>query len=85
MSNAAREADYQRSSGRLKNFDGCTRWKTIKVNKELLEHWVGTKALYRLLDMQTICPKEAQSMLEDGMSQDQSFHPSRLTETTARS
>jgi len=70
MSNAAREAHYQRSSGRLEDFIGCTRWKPVPIDKERLERYAGTKALHRLLDMHTICPKEAQCMLDDGRSED---------------
>lgn len=66
MSNAAREARYQRSSGRLKDFSECTRWKPIHIDKERLEGWVGQKVIHRLLDLHTISLEELRWMLEDG-------------------
>lgn len=70
MSNAASGARHQRSFGRLKDFNSCTRWRPVRINKERLERWAGTKALHSLLDMHTICPKETQIMMNDGMFKD---------------
>ena len=71
MTDAARAAAYQRSSGRLENFNGCTKWAPIAVQEsqiyeDHLRSNITLKANRRLLDMQTICPQEARSMLEDG-------------------
>lgn len=67
MSDAARAAEFQRASGRLRDFDGCTRWRRISVNEDGLRRHAKAKASDALLAMKTICPREARRMLEDGM------------------
>lgn len=81
MSNVAREAHYQRSSGRLKNFSGCTRWKPVHINKERLQRWAGDKALHRLLDLHTMSPIELRWMLDDGNLEGQLFSFSARTDS----
>ena len=68
MTNAARRADFQRSSGRLRDFEGCTKWRGIRINKDRLRHNAELYASRNLLEMKTICPQEAYNMLKDGMS-----------------
>ena len=68
MSDAARPADFQRSSGRLRDFEGCTQWRGVRINKDKLRHNAEVYASRNLLEMKTICPQEADSMLKDGTS-----------------
>lgn len=68
MSDAARAANYQLSSGRLRDFDGCTKWRGRYVNEDLARSDAETRANNALLAMNTICPREAYKMLNDGMS-----------------
>ena len=70
LCDAARPADFQRSSGRLRDFDGCTRWKGYPINEDLLRQLAQAKAERALQGMETICPQEVCSMLEDGMSKE---------------
>lgn len=85
MSNAAREAQYQRSSGRLKDLSDCTRWKPVHINKERLEGLAGVKALQRLLTLHTICSDELRRMLEDGTLREKVFSFAlRLTRVNLR-
>ena len=68
FSDAARAAGYQRSSGRLKDFYGCTKWKGLHFREDLLRQ-TKTVSMHRAVQtLQTICPQEVYSMLEDGMS-----------------
>lgn len=67
MSDAARAADFQRSSGRLRDFHGCTAWRRIRVDEDKLRQHARAKACHALMTMKSICPKEAWTMLEDGM------------------
>jgi len=67
MSDAGRRADYQRSNGRLKDFQHCTRWKRVRVDKDQLERCARSRAQDAVTRRQTINPNDAQSMLEDGM------------------
>ena len=59
LSDAARAAEYQRSSGRLKDFDGCTKWRGLHIHEEYLRKIVQP--------LKTLCPPEVYSNLEDGM------------------
>ena len=45
LSDVARAADYQLSSGRLRNFDGCSKWRGIRVNEDELRRHAKEKAL----------------------------------------
>lgn len=76
MTDAARQASFQRSNGRLRDFDNCTRWRRVPVDKGLLERYAKAKAHQAMLRMQTACPDEAQSMLDDGRFY--GFHGRRL-------
>ena len=69
LSDAARPADYQRPSGRLRDIDGCTRWIGASVNEILIRKLAEAKANRALQGLETICPQEACSMLKDGMSE----------------
>ena len=69
MSDAARKASFQRSSGRLKIFDNCTMWQRVPVDKERLERHAREKAHQAMLRMhlRNLCVDETQSALDDGM------------------
>ena len=67
-SDAARAATYQRSSGRLKNLDGCTKWRGLCAPREDQLRHNTTIFMHRAVKtLKTICPPEVNSMLEDGM------------------
>ncbi len=72
VSDAARAADLQRSSGRLKDFWGCTRWRGMRIDEDQLRRDAQAKASHALLAMKTICPQEADSMWENCMSKEAS-------------
>ena len=72
LSDAARAAGYQRSSGRLsgrlKDFDGCTKWNGLRIREDqlrIIKRWVIYHAVHTL---KTIYPNERDCMLEAGMS-----------------
>ena len=67
LSDAARAADFQHPSGRLRNFDGCTRWSGMRCDEDQVRQRAQAKANSRLQAMETICPQEACRMLNDGM------------------
>ena len=67
LSNAARAAGYQRSSGRLKDFDGCTKWRGIRIREDQLREIKRVSVHRAVQTLKTICPQEVYSMLEDGM------------------
>ena len=70
MGDIARRASYQRSSGRLKDFHSCTRWKRISVNKDQLESIARPKAYRAMLRMQNNLLNEAETKPEDGVSEE---------------
>ncbi len=77
MSDAARAADFQRSSGRLRDFDGCTRWSGMRIDEDQLwrnaqsnARWMANHAL---LATKTICPHKLCSVQKDGMSKEASL------------
>lgn len=86
MSDAARGAEFFRfsvsrnSDGRAKvrsfvrDFDGCTKWRRIRIDEDELRRHAEAKANRALLAMRTICPQEARSMLEDGMYTERSIY-----------
>lgn len=90
MSDAARRAEFQRSSGRLRDFSGCTEWRRVHVDEDELRWHAKAKAKHALQAMKTIKPLETLNMLIDGMrGMDSSFnmfktdllvHRSRLRE-----
>lgn len=67
MSNAARAAEFQCSSGRLRNFSGCTKWSRVHVDEEELRYHAKAKAKHSLRAVKTTNPLESPSMLIDGM------------------
>ena len=67
LCDAARAAEYQRSSGRLKDFDGCTKWRGLRIREDQLRQTKTVFVNRAVLTMKTICPQEVYSMLEDGM------------------
>ena len=69
MSDAARKASFQRSSGRLQDFDHCTEWQRVPVDQKQLELHAREKAHQAMLRMHAkkLCLDEAQSALIDGM------------------
>ena len=67
LSDAARVAEYQRSSGRLKDIYGCTKWRGLSFREDLLQQ-TKTEFMHRVVQgLKNICPGEVYSMLEDGM------------------
>lgn len=67
LSDAARVAEYQRSSGRLKDIYGCTKWRRLCFHEDILRQ-TKTESMHRVVQgLKTICPQEVHSMLEDGM------------------
>lgn len=67
ISDAARAADYQLSSGRLENFDEYTRWKRVHVDKDKLRCCADRKVRHALEVTKDMGSQEARSMPEDGM------------------
>lgn len=67
LSDAARVAEYQLFSGRLTNFNGCTKWTGVRVDEDVLRRTLKVKASHDLRTMKTINPDEARRMLEDGI------------------
>lgn len=66
LSDAARAADFQRSSGRLRDFFGCTKWRRIRVDQDELRRHARAMARYALEYMKTVNRGEALGMLNDG-------------------
>ena len=79
MSDVARAADFQRSSGRMKDFEGCTKWRRISVNEDELRRRAKAKVNDAMLGI-NVFPPEARRILEDGMYGITPFalHSSRL-------
>lgn len=69
MSDAARAAEFQLFSGRLRDFSGCTKWRRVLVDQEELRRHAKAKASHALQAMKTISPPETHSMLIDGMKE----------------
>ena len=69
MSDAARAAEYQHSSGRLKDFSGCTKWRGFCMDEDLLRQNTKVKLDRVVQTLKTICPQDFYSMLKDGTSQ----------------
>ena len=67
MSDAARAAKFQRCSGRLRDFSGCTKWRRVRVDEEKIRRLARAKANYALQAVNTISLPEAYSMLKNGM------------------
>ena len=74
MSDAARDASFQRSNGRLKDFKGCSKWRRVCVNKAQLEERVRDHARRTMQRMNAACSGEAQISLEEGTSVSQLCH-----------
>ena len=66
LSDAARATEYQLSSGRLKDFDGCTKWRGLSINEDLLRKCKQVSMHRAVQNLKTICPQDVDSMLEDG-------------------
>ena len=66
MTDIARKADFQRSNGRLRDFEDCTRWRRIPVDKEHLERQARAKAYKAMQRMQATHPSEAKSISDEG-------------------
>ena len=68
MSDAARQASFQRSNGRIADFQHCTRWKRVTVDRDQLEHYARAKAHRAMLrmSMRSICLNETESMPKTG-------------------
>lgn len=67
ISDAARAAEYQLPSGRLRDFFGCTKWRRVVVDQDELHRHAKAKASYAMQAMRTVSLPEADSMLSDGM------------------
>ena len=65
LCDAARRADYQRSCGRLRNFDNFTPWKRAEIDKNQLEILQRAKAQLDLATMETTCPDVAQKLIQE--------------------
>ncbi|KAL8723213.1 MAG: hypothetical protein Q9181_007334 [Wetmoreana brouardii] len=66
LSDAARLANYQRSSGYMKDFLSYTKWKSVRFETESLKQWIQEKMQWTRDTTHTICPEEAQDMLRHG-------------------
>lgn len=86
MSDAGRKASWQRSSGRMRDFDGCTKWKQVIVKEEALKRYARAKAIRAILSGNALLPREVISMMMDGMSQIKNrFLIITLSQATSRS
>ncbi|KAL6719865.1 hypothetical protein ACLMJK_001786 [Lecanora helva] len=67
MSDIARKASYQRSNSRIRNFENCTSWRRIPIDKDQLEHRARAKAYQAMLRMHTksLCTDETRDMMDD--------------------
>lgn len=65
LSDAARIAEYQRSSGRLKDFNNFTPWKRVGINRNQLENLQRAKAQLSLATLETTVPDVAQKIIQD--------------------
>ncbi len=66
LSDAARPANYQFYSGRLRNFDGCTKWGRIQIDKDRLRSYAEREILQESMATKRSCPKEVWNRLEHG-------------------
>ena len=66
MSDVARAANFERSSGRIKDFEGFTKWRRISVNEAELRRRTKTKVNNAMMDIK-VCPPEICRILKDGM------------------
>ena len=67
LSDAARAADYQCSSGRLIDFEGYTKWRAVRIDGDLLLCTMRAKARRALKAKQDFPIEEASDMPRDGM------------------
>ena len=65
LCDAARVADYQRSSGRLTDFTNFTPWKRVDIDRSQLTALHKAKAQLSLATLMTTHPDLAQQMLRD--------------------
>jgi len=68
ISDAARLANYQRSSGYMKNFTSYTKWKGLRFENESIKMRIRDKMQLKLETNYTIQPQEAREMLEDSVA-----------------
>ena len=66
MSDVARAANFERSSGRMKDFEGFTKWRRISVNEDELRRRTRTKVNDAMVNIK-VCPPEICRILKDGM------------------
>ncbi len=65
LCDAARTADYQRSCGRLRNFQNYTSWKRAEIDQKELEILQRAKAQLALDTLQTTSPDVAQRTIQE--------------------
>ena len=65
LCDAARTADYQRSCGRLKDFENFTKWKRAAIDKDQLEILQRARAQLALATLETSWPDVAQKTIQE--------------------
>ena len=65
LCDAARKADYQRSSGRLKDFENFTSWKRLEFDNDELELLQRKRTQLALAALETIRPNDAQRITSE--------------------
>ncbi len=65
LCDAARTADYQRSCGRLRDFENFTRWKRAEIDIKQLETLQRAKVELALATMETSEPDVAQKTIQE--------------------
>ncbi|KAL8697326.1 MAG: hypothetical protein Q9201_007178 [Fulgogasparrea decipioides] len=66
INDAARLANYQRSSGFMRDFLSYTKWKAVRFETQSLKQCIQRRMQWTQEATHTICPEEAQDMFEDG-------------------
>ena len=65
LCDAARKADYQRSCGRLRDFEKFTSWKRLEFDNRKLEHLQRKRTQLSLAALETIRPNDAQRITSE--------------------
>lgn len=65
LCDAARVADYQRSSGRLKDFTNFTPWKRVNIDREQLTDLHRAKTQLSLATLESTRPDLAQKIIRE--------------------
>ena len=71
LSDAAREAHYQLPNGRLEDFNNCSRWRRVRVDKDQLERQARAKASRAMLILHRPSSDEAENIPNNDILPDQ--------------